>query len=503
MTRIGLNIASIRLPDQPAFPEQVQALVTTCNLLKNLQKRPSAKAEHDRFLHCHTLIEGLYQVWATLSNKAGLNTPLSPQFYHSKDYDKINHLSYYYLQEGVAALVSLGWVEVVKGAKLPSGEKVVTQIKPAGDLLATFEQASIRWSPLAAHKEVIVLRGYDRDHKERYRVRVPQTSTVRKMAANTRKINEHLRHQAICLHLSNDHLKQLTVRMAEGKYRSQWHTFEPEKHGRLLNFNHVTLRRIFSRENMERGGRFYGGWWQFIPSEYRPYITINGLATVEVDFSELHPRLLYLSQQLDPPQGDLYDVGLRIDGTDYDPSIEPYKTQRSIVKEVFNALLNDETGRYRPSPSKLKALGVSYSKLKKLILKRHPPLKAVLGTGIGLYFQYLDSQIAEKVMLRLLEKNITCLPVHDSFVVPRHQGHELISAMNEAFASMHGHAAKLKDPSDFKSDFRLIFKDDKVDLPSMFARSEDSIHDRYVRSRLATLGADKSTKRQPRPVVSI
>ena len=45
MTRIGLNISSIRLPDRPAFPEQVQALVTTCHLLKNLQKRPSAKAE--------------------------------------------------------------------------------------------------------------------------------------------------------------------------------------------------------------------------------------------------------------------------------------------------------------------------------------------------------------------------------------------------------------------------------------------------------------------------
>jgi len=490
MYTLGLNFSTLRLPEKPAFPDQVQILIQACIEVRQLRNKESLKAQEMRHFHCHTLIEGLYQTWSCMSPKARLNVFLSPQFYHATKNDKINHLSFYYVEETVYALESLGWAEVVTGRKLTTTKNLPTQLKPTGVLLQAFEKASLLWSPLKPPKETIVLRGYDSTYKERFPVKVRQTSSVRKMAANVRQINEHLRQQAMCLHLNNDNLKRLRVRMAEGNYRSQWHQFKPEKHGRLLNFNHVCLRRIFSQESMERGGRFYGGWWQFIPSDYRKYITINGLATVEIDFSELHPRLLYLSQNLAPPTGELYDIGLRHEVVPYDAKVEPYASQRKIIKEVFNALLNDETGNYSPSTSKIKQMGgLTFGQLKKLLLKRHPPLQAVLRKGVGLSFQYQDSQIAEKVMLALLAQNITCLPVHDSFIVPRHQGRELILAMRDAFSSvLPGFAAKLKDPTDYATDFRLIFDGDKVDMQAVFAMFEAAHHEIFVKSRRAAIG---------------
>lgn len=489
MKTIGLNFTTIRLPAKPQFPQLIKQLIEACHQFRQLINKPSAKAEAERLLHCHTLIEGLYQTWCCQSPKARLDVFLSPQYYHSKEFGKINHLTQYFVEETVFALEQLGWVEVVTGRRITTTETLPTQLKAIGSLEKIFEKYSLRWSPLKIPKDGIVLRDIDSVTKEKFKLRVSQTSAVRKMNANVRRINEHLNKQAMCLHVSNKNLKKLIHRMSTPKYRSNWHLTVPEKQGRNLNFNHVCLRRVFSRGSMERGGRFYGGWWQFIPSEFREYVTINGLATVEIDFSELHPRLLYMSQNLAPPTGDLYDIGLLVDGKPYDANVEPYKTQRGIVKEVFNALLNDESGSYRLSTKKVKKVGLSLGKLKKLILKRHPPLKAVLGKGVGLGFQYIDSQIAEIVMLDLLDKGITCLPVHDSFVVPRHQGQELANAMNKAFAAVMGvNLAKLKPPSKYKSDFHMTFlPNGELDRHAMFKLHEEAIHNHFVRSRLQAI----------------
>ena len=36
------------------------------------------------------------------------------------------------------------------------------------------------------------------------------------------------------------------------------------------------LVRIFSNGRFDQGGRFYRGWWENVPSEYRRYITTDG-----------------------------------------------------------------------------------------------------------------------------------------------------------------------------------------------------------------------------------
>ena len=64
MDNIGLNVTIIRLPPKPQFPKLVEQLIHACHTFRQLKNKPSTKAEAERFLHCHTLIEGLYQTWS-------------------------------------------------------------------------------------------------------------------------------------------------------------------------------------------------------------------------------------------------------------------------------------------------------------------------------------------------------------------------------------------------------------------------------------------------------
>jgi hypothetical protein len=54
------------------------------------------------------------------------------------------------------------------------------------------------------------------------------------------------------------------------------------------------FQAVFNNGSFNEGGRFYGGWWQNFPSDYRQFITINGHTTWEYDYSSLHPAMLDL-----------------------------------------------------------------------------------------------------------------------------------------------------------------------------------------------------------------
>src|SRR5262249_37427882 len=64
-----------------------------------------------------------------------------------------------------------------------------------------------------------------------------------------------------------------------------------------VDFRKIRLHRVFNN-TLDEGGRFYGGWWQNIPSKYRRFITINGVPTRELDYSNLHAAMLYAREGL-------------------------------------------------------------------------------------------------------------------------------------------------------------------------------------------------------------
>lgn len=195
--------------------------------------------------------------------------------------------------------------------------------------------------------------------------------------------------------------------------------FETNK---ALDFSNRTVRRIFSESSFHSGGRFYGGWWQGVPSEYRKHIEIDGTVTVELDYSTLQPRILYAWANHPIP---------------VDSYILPSWGQefRPIVKKAFSQLLNsDESSRnqnqwHRFSPSLdpdplpddwhtikknerekqrrvffAQKYGRDYRDLIAELLEHHKPIEEYFFSGVWGETQNLDSQIAERVMIHLLDE---------------------------------------------------------------------------------------------------
>ena len=80
-------------------------------------------------------------------------------------------------------------------------------------------------------------------------------------------------------------------------------------------------------------GRFYGGFWQQVGSEYRKKIYINDNPTVEVDYKGLHAAIVSAKNNV-VNDGDRYDLG-----TIVCPRLDKQQ-QRKAVKLLVLAAIN-------------------------------------------------------------------------------------------------------------------------------------------------------------------
>lgn len=190
-----------------------------------------------------------------------------------------------------------------------------------------------------------------------------------------------------------------------------------------IDFSHRTLVRIFSNGSFKQGGRFYRAWWQNVPSEYRKYITIDEKRTAEFDFSQLNPHLLYHSNYTELGSEDAYDRVL--DGE-----------HRKIVKQAFNAMVQASTPlKSCPEEIDMSGLEMGWAELRDSIINAHKPISDQFFKGVGNHLQFVDSNIAERVMLHFADMDVPALPVHDSFILHHAYGEsgEVEEAMRRAF----------------------------------------------------------------------
>lgn len=193
-----------------------------------------------------------------------------------------------------------------------------------------------------------------------------------------------------------------------------------------IDFTARTLVRIFSNGSFKEGGRFYRGWWQNVPSEYRKHITIDMKQTVEYDFSQLNPHMLYFAYNKELGSEDAYDRVL--DGE-----------HRDLVKSAFNAMIQASTNlRNCPSDIDPSIADMSWGELRDRIIEAHKPIEHLFFCGTGNKMQFEDSCICEGVMLHFASMNTPALPVHDSFIMHHGYGGELEEAMRRAFYDRFG-----------------------------------------------------------------
>ena len=76
--------------------------------------------------------------------------------------------------------------------------------------------------------------------------------------------------------------------------------------------------------------------------------------------------------------------------------------------------------------------------------ERHASVRPAFYSGAGLRLQNVDSAIAADVLAHFVARGVTCLPVHDSFIVPAQHEDELRSAMRDAYVARLGREPVIK-----------------------------------------------------------
>lgn len=328
------------------------------------------------------------------------------------------------LKRLVDTLAALGWVSVAQG----SVRAGYTRISPAGALSDYCVSKARSWALRQAPDPAVLLHLTIREGPDAQRefIRDEADPRAAEWRANVNAINHFLADQCIYLRMPDAELVRMSAEAARRTRASK----KPYR----VHYAHVFMHRVFSGSTA-LGGRFYGGWWQNVPSGMRRYIWINEWQGIEYDYSGMAIRCLYAREGL-PVPADPYDIGLTYAG--------PKDPRREVVKTYINAILNDREGVYRPGQEDLLAIGLRLRELKDRVWKSHARIAHHFHTDAGMRMQFVDAQIAEQVMLRMMRLGAVCLPIHDSFIVQAPFFRELTRVMEASFRDVTGADARLK-----------------------------------------------------------
>jgi hypothetical protein len=348
--------------------------------------------------------------------------------YYSRDPDSYN-ISERYNRLGIAyrpligvidRLLMYGMLEQKKGFyDEETGRLFQTRIRPTQDLIAYFENI-----PTSEIKET-----YLNDAAIRLRTKLIKDIKGKKVTIN-RLIpysdNPYTDSINLQVKFYNNAIKDCKINL-HIPTNIDFDRNEIEPTEIRINLNQKSIHRVFN-DSFDRGGRFYGGWWQNVPKKLRDYILINDEPTIELDFKGFHIALLYA-----------------LEGIDYyadDPDKDPYKVEgfdRDTVKLLLQTILNSKNKNlakkgFRQSRYESYLPQIPNEELNILIDSfetMHAPIADYFYKEQGLYLQNLDARIAEHVIhdcmesgvIDLSEENMTerskfvVLPIHDSFRV--------------------------------------------------------------------------------------
>lgn len=191
----------------------------------------------------------------------------------------------------------------------------------------------------------------------------------------------------------------------------------------------VSYKRIF-HDSLKGGGRYYSNnAFQTIRKEHREEVKINGAQTAELDYSAIHPRILYT---LD---GHILSKGWN----PYDP--EDCTLPREIRKIALIIMLYSRD-KHSATFELSQQAEMSYEEAKELIeeLEEHNERikQHFYKKDLWKALQQYDSRIASHVLALCMERNICVLPYHDSFRVEEGNAEILLGILYESWKHVLG-----------------------------------------------------------------
>lgn len=187
-----------------------------------------------------------------------------------------------------------------------------------------------------------------------------------------------------------------------------------------------TLYRVFSRGKWTCGGRIYC-WVQNLPASRRADLRIDGEAVVELDYASLHPRMLYAKR------------GAILDFDPYDiDEFERALSKRALLVAFNASTLGKAVAALMASTSRDgTAWPLDWPETRRLVdavIAKNPIIAADIGADVGIGLMHDDAELAMRVVKACAKRNITCLPVHDSFIVQRRHEATLQAIMDAEIA---------------------------------------------------------------------
>ena len=399
-------------------------------------RKRSADAQRHFEYAIATILKDLWKATAISPDyECGINKRTA--YYSESPRHRDPNLTFKQTMAAFDGMIALGMIEVTRNGFFDrdTGVGGITKYKARNRLLEMLED--VEGNPFTDIKpnlkaDCIILR--DIVDGVRTVVKYEDDATTNEMLENLRTINSCLAKHWPDLRIKNEDYMALQERLILDE------DMQP------VDFTQRILTCIFSNGRFDQGGRFYRAWWHNVPSEYRKFITIDGKRTCEYNYSQLNPHMAYFMRGRELGSEDAYSRVF--DGE-----------HRPLVKEALNAMMQASTPLLKkPDGIDLSEVEFDWTTLRQAVLDAHTPLSDVFFQGHGNHLQFIDSCIAEKVMLQFVRSDDEpVLPVHDSFIMHYAFGDmgELEEAMRRAF---HDH---------FKKDIK-VSEDIGVILPSSF-----------------------------------
>ena len=287
-------------------------------------------------------------------------------------------------------------------------------------------------------------------NKESKTVQPEVNETYMAMKQSLSKINNYYDSIHIDLFVTDEELTTIRRQMSHKEVREEWMETKEDMILRDLNFRRKYLHRKFYDNTYRLHGRFYGGYWEGLPSEWRQRLTINGKLTSEIDFTNMHFAILYheIGEKM-TNQGDLYDLSETVPEWKGLP-IEKLKVYRKQVKLIMNYMINcedDEQVKGVIEKNRKKIFtrtpkGFTWQGLIDFIKEIHSPIADKFYRNQGIRLMNLDSQIMEKVILKGIDNDVCVLGVHDSCIFKHEHQHKVMTWMVEAYEEVVGKYGK-------------------------------------------------------------
>jgi hypothetical protein len=425
-----------RVSDYPEVKDVIDVLFAEMDQLGLVSKRYSDKLRSN----LKTIVLDLYVANLT-DPKLYVTYSRNRNDYGKGSRNKAIFLSYTHVIQSIDFLISNQYVENIPGfrdSQNPYRSKL-SRMRATQKLIELFRSKKVIPRMMNRDKDEPLLIMRDENKQP---VDFVETEETKRMTENLKVINRALDKWAILLYVTNEELQLINERMKKNP--------DPGKRG-PIDFTNKRLRRVFNNSSWDQGGRFFGGWWQNVPREYRKYIRLDDKHVVECDYSGLHINMLYALKKLPMPDGDVY----HLDGYSNDPAF------RTFVKQILLVMINSnrsERGNKWESARRAIQEGVLENRLElppeiptyrgkdiypvmDAFEEKHELIKQYFCTGIGIRLQNLDSKMAEKVMLHFVKGGgmpYAILPLHDSFIIHHGWEESLKETMDKAFQEMFG-----------------------------------------------------------------